>query len=199
MFGTGRAKRSWRDGWQAAVQLYAALASGQPPQPVFAPDLPAAGTVYMDAPLSYSRFYAMDVTYQPGAMVAVGSPGLVAGAAIGRLIGSTIGYARAASLSTRRWRGHRFARVVVNASTTWCEVSGRWLRFDHNTVVEYRLDADQSCILTFANVVPLRLSGPSAWCHAVLYAYLRYGAAWQTAPFLQPIRQAAQQLVTAPH
>jgi hypothetical protein len=37
----------------------------------------------------YSRFYAMDVTYRPGSLVAVGSPGFVAGAAIGRLIGTT--------------------------------------------------------------------------------------------------------------
>jgi len=186
-------------GWQQAVQLYAALAGGQQPQAVFAPDLVAAGTVYMDVPFRYSRFYAMDVTYQPGAMFAVGSPGVVAGAAIGRLIGTSIGYLRAASLSRRQWRGHRIARVVITATATWCEVGGRWLRFDHTSVMEYRLNADQSCILTFCDAVPMRLHGPSAWCHAVLFAYLRYGAgAWQRAPFLHPLRQAGQQLHNAP-
>ena len=184
-------------GWHQAVQLYAALAGGQQPPAVFAPDLPAAGTVYMDVPFSYSRFYGMDVTYEPGGMVAVGSPGFVAGAAVGRLIGTSIGYARAASLSRRQWRRHRPARVVVTATTTWCVLGGRWLRFDHDTVVEYRLGADQSCILTFPDVVPVRLHGPSAWCHAVLFAYLRYGAAWQSAPFLHPVRHAAQQLTNA--
>ena len=53
-----------------------------------------------------------------------------------------------------------------------------------------RQSADQSCILTFADIEPLRLHGPSVWCHAVLFAYLRYGPAWQTAPFLHPLRQA---------
>jgi len=184
-------------GWHAAVQLYAALADGQPPPAVFAPDLPDVGVVYMDVPLRYSRFYRMDVTYQPGGMVAVGSPGFVAGAAVGRLIGTSIGYARAASLCRRQWRGHRVARVVVTATTTWCQVSGRWLRFDHDSVVEYRLGADQSCVLTFADVMPVRLHGPSAWCHAVLYAHLRYGpTAWQTAPFLWPLRHAAQRVPT---
>jgi len=185
-------------GWRQAVQLYAALAGGQQPPAVLAPDLPAAGTVYMDVPMRYSRFYRMDVTYRPGGMLAVGSPGFVAGAAIGRLIGTSIGYARAASLSRRQWRGHRVARVVVTATATWCQVGGRWLRFDHHSVVAYRLGADHSCMLSFADVVPVRLHGPSAWCHAVLFAYLRYGAAdWQAAPFLLPIRQAAQQVPAA--
>jgi hypothetical protein len=152
-------------GWLEAVQLYAALANGQQPQTMFAPDLRITDAVYMDAPLRYSRFYAVDVTYQPGGLVAVGSPGF-----------------------------------VVTATTTWCEVSGRWLAFDHTSVVEYRLGADQSCVLTFPDVVPVRLHGPSAWCHAVLFAYLRYGPwAWQSAPFLHPVRQAAQQLTNASH
>jgi hypothetical protein len=122
-----------RGGWQQAVHLYAALASGQHPPVVYAPDLPNAGIVYMDVPFRYSRFFAVDVAYQPGAMLAVGPPGFVAGAAIGRLIGTSIGYARAASLSRRQWRGHHIARVVVSATTTWCQVGGRWLRFDHTT------------------------------------------------------------------
>jgi hypothetical protein len=185
-YGVGRlrpAGRAYRTqdhghgGFQQAVQLYALLAGGQQPPKVFAPDLPDAGTVYMDVPMRYSRFYRMDVTYQPGGMVAVGSPGFVAGAAIGRLIGTSVGYARAASLSRRQWRGHRLARVVVTATATWCQIGGRWLRFDHDTVVEYRLGADGACVLTFADVVPVRLHGPSAWCHAVLYAYLRTGRA----------------------
>lgn len=185
-------------GWLEAVQLYAALAGGQQPQTVFAPDLRITDGVYMDAQLRYSRYYAVNVTYQPGGLVAVGSPGFVAGAAIGRLIGTSIGYARAASLSRRHWRGHRPARVVVTATTTWCQVSGRWLAFDHTSVVDYQLVADNCCILTFPDVVPMRLHGPSAWGHAVLFAYLRYGPrAWQSAPFLHPVRQAVQQLTNA--
>jgi hypothetical protein len=192
-------RQARQGGWRQAVWLYAALASGQQPPAVFAPDLLAAGTVYLDVPLRYSRCCATDVTYQPGTMFVVGSPGVVAGAAIGRLIGTSIGHLRAASLSRRQWRGHRIARVVVTATATWCEVGGRWLRFDHNAVMEYRMGADQSCILTFGDAVPLRLYGPSAWCHAVLFAYLRYAApGWQTAPFLHPLRQAAQQLLNAP-
>jgi hypothetical protein len=188
-------------GWWEALRLYAALASGAQPPPVYVPDLPPGDTFYMDVPFGYSRFYRMSVAYQPGGMVAVGSPGLVAGAAIGRLIGTSIGYARAASLSRRRWRGHRPSRVVVTSTATWCTVDGQWLRFDHDTVIDYRVTAEPACILAFADVVPMRLHGPSAWCHAVLFAYLRHGpGAWQAAPFLLPLRQAAGRLAgSAPH
>jgi hypothetical protein len=191
-------ERARRGGWQEAVRLYAALAGGQPPPQVLAPDLRDAGTVYMDVPLRFSRYYRMDVRYQPGGMIAVGSPSFVAGAMIGRSIGASIGYLRAAGLSRFQWRGHHVVRVVVTATATWCQVQGRWLAFDHTAVLDYRLGPDQSCVLTFGDIVPLRLHGPSVWCHAVLYAYLRYGAgAWLDAAFLYPLRQAAQQFATA--
>lgn len=176
-------KRTRHGGRHDAVQLYNALAHGQPLPTVLAPDF-AGGPVHMDVPFTYSRYFAMDVRYQPGGLVAVGSPGVVAGAAIGHLIGSAVGYARAASLSRPQWRGHRVARVVVTATSTWCAVAGRWLCFDHHAVTNYQL-SDDSCILTFDQTPPLRLDGPSAWCHAVLYAYLRHGPAWQNAPFLR--------------
>jgi hypothetical protein len=185
-------------GWQQAVQLYQTLAAGQQPPTVYAPDLPGAGTVYMDVPFRFARWFGADVTYQPGGMVAVGSPGFVAGAAVGRLIGTSIGYARAASLSRRQWRGHDLARVVVDTTATWCQVRGRWLRYDHSAVAGYQMVGDQSCVLTFEAIDPLRLYGPSAWCHAVLFAYLRYGPAWQSAPFLHPVRQAATQIAAVP-
>ena len=87
---------------------------------------------------------------------------------------------------------------MVDASATWCQVRGRWLRYDHTAVAGYQMAGDQSCVLTFEAIDPLRLYGPSAWCHAVLFAYLRYGPAWPIAPFLQPVRLAAQHVPTVP-
>jgi hypothetical protein len=55
-------------------------------------------------------------------------------------------------------------------------------------------------VLTFADVEPLQLAGPSAWCHAVLFAYHRYGAEeWHRAEFLTPVGAATHQLGTAAH
>jgi hypothetical protein len=186
-----------RAAWQQAVHLYASLAAGQPPPRVLAPDLPPGGGFFMDGPFRFSRYFGMDVAYEPGGMVAVGSPGFVAGAAIGRLIGTSIGCVRAASASRPQWRGHYLARVVMTDSATWCGVIGRWLCFDHASVVRYELGDQPASILRFAGLDPVRLLGPSAWCHAVLFAYLRFGGgAWQQAPFLHAIRQAALQAAT---
>ncbi len=186
-------------GWQQALHLYITLANGHQPPAIYAPDVLVADTVYMDIPLSYSRFYTMNVTYRPGGFFAYGSPGLVAGATIGHLIGTSIGHARAARLSGHQWREHHLARVVVTATTTWCVVDGRWLHFDHEAVMQYQLTADQSCVLTFSDTDPLRLHGPSVWCHAVLFAYLRYGAdSWQNAPFPIPLREAARHIGRVP-
>jgi hypothetical protein len=85
-----------RGGWLEAVQLYQALSSGQPPPMVYAPDLPGVGTVHMDVPFRFSRWFGLHATYRPGGMVAVGPPSFVAGAAVGRLIGTSVGYTRAA-------------------------------------------------------------------------------------------------------
>jgi hypothetical protein len=169
------------------------LTSGKQPPAVIAPDL-MVGTVYMDVPLRYARFYGLHDTYRPhGGFLVVGPAPVVAGAVLGHSIGASIGYLRAASRRKRRWWGHDLARVVVTATTTWCQVQGVWLRFDHSGVVGYRVDTDRSCVLAFAgDVAPLRLYGRAAWCHAVFFAYLRCGPTWPTAPFLDPIRRAAQ-------
>jgi hypothetical protein len=177
-------------GWHTAVQLYTALAAGRPLPHIVAPGFLSAEPVYLDVPLTYARYYGMNVTYQPGATVAVGSPAFIAGAAIGSLIGNSAGHAHAANLSRTRWREHRTVRVVVTTSATWCCVDGRWLAFDHAAVREYHLNG-AACMLDFADVEPLMLAGPSAACHTVIFAYVSGGTAWRQMPFLHTITAAA--------
>jgi hypothetical protein len=183
-------------GWHTAVQLCTALAAGRPLPHVVAPGFLNTEPVYLDVPFMYARFYGINVTFQPGASVAIGSPAFVAAAAIGDLIGNSAGRARAANLSRTQWREHRTVRVVVTASATWCCVDGRWLAFDHAAVMEYHLNG-AACILGFAEVEPLMLAGPSAACHAVIFAYLSGGASWQQMPFLHAITAAASASVVA--
>jgi hypothetical protein len=178
-------------GWQAAVDLYVRLATGQEPVTVTAPGVLLPGPIHMDAVLTYSRFYGMDVTYGQTSTVAFGSPAFVAGSLLADVVGNSVARSRATNLARAQWREHQQTRVVLTGSTTWCAVNGQWLAFDHDAVVEYLLDGP-SAILTFAGVEPLRLYGPAVWCHAVLFAYARHDAEhWQQAPYLQPIRQAA--------
>ncbi|MEV4755333.1 hypothetical protein AB0J86_09500 [Micromonospora sp. NPDC049559] len=179
-----------RQGWQEAIHLYQRLARGEGPPSVIAPGFLGPGAIHMDAPLLYSRFYGTTVTYGQSWTYAYGSPAVVTGALIGNVIGNSIAKTRAANLARPQWREFAYARVVVTPLTTWCCIDGRWLAFDHEAALEYVIDGP-ACILTFAGVEPLRLSGPSAWCHAVLYAYCRYGpSGWQQAPFLHPLREA---------
>jgi hypothetical protein len=177
-------------GWQEALQLFQRLAGGQSPPAVLAPDFLTSGSVFMDAPLLYSRFYGTTVTYGHNSIYTYGSPVVVTGALIGNFIGNTVARTRARNLARPQWREFSEVRVVVTPTTTWCQVRGRWLAFEHAAVMEYTLTGP-NCVMTFADTEPLRLSGPSAWCHAVMFAYARYGAQhWQDAPMLDPLRRA---------
>ena len=186
-----------QEGWRSAVNLYAALVAGQPPQQVLAPGFFTTEPLHLDTTMTYARYYGMDVTFQPGATFPLGSPGFVAGAAIGNLIGNSIGRSQAAETARTQWREHRTVRVVVTARTTWCCVDGRWLSFDHSAVMEYHLNGPH-CVMTFAGVEPLGLAGPAAAVHAVLFAYLRGGHGWQHAPFLHPVAADAARLQDFP-
>ncbi|MFS8480237.1 MAG: hypothetical protein FWJ93_15000 [Micromonosporaceae bacterium] len=187
-----------QQGWEAALSLYRGLVAGRPLRPVMAPGFLADETVFMDASLMYSRFYGMNVTYQQSSTFAVGAPSFVIGAMLGNALGNSVAASRAASMARAQWREHRQTRVVVTKSATWCNVDGTWRVFYHHAVLGYVMDGPSS-VLTFADIEPLRLAGPSAWCHAVLFTYLRYGAAGlRDAPFLQPVRAAASAVPLVP-
>ncbi|BAL87756.1 hypothetical protein AMIS_25360 [Actinoplanes missouriensis 431] len=195
-YGIGRAlpvpqiMKAHQLGWESAVNAYTALSRGLPPQQVLAGGFVSPEPVYLDTVMGYARYYGMNVTFQPGFTVAVGSPGFVAGAAIGNLVSNSLARSRAAAMAQTQWREHRTVRVIVTASTTWCCIDGRWLRFDHAAVMEYYLE-NASCVMTFPGTEPLMLTGPPAALHAVLFAYLRGGPTWQYQPFLHPIAASA--------
>ncbi|MGC4851815.1 hypothetical protein ACLQ24_00095 [Micromonospora sp. DT4] len=128
------------------------------------------------------------VTYTQTSALAFGSAAFVTGALIANAVGNLSAKSRAERLARPQWREHQLARVVLTPTKTWCYASGRWLSFDHAAVMEYHLD-HHGVVLLFADSEPLRLTGPAAWVHAVLFAYFRFGAqALATATFLLPIR-----------
>lgn len=181
--------RAAEEGFQAAVSLYGILAAGHRPLPVVSPFVGGA-PAFLDATFGYARYYGMDVSYTTGGRFAYGSPGFVAGTMLAGMAADAATAARARRMAQAQWREHTASHVVVTATTTWCEISGRWLRFDHDAVMEY-LPAADSLIMTFADTEPVRLVGSGALCHAVLFAYLRFGEpAWRSAPFLGPIAAA---------
>ncbi|MFY1702881.1 hypothetical protein ACN28G_14225 [Micromonospora sp. WMMA1923] len=153
------------------------------PPPGFLIDEP----VHLDARLHYARHYGTTVTYQQTSALAFGSAAFVTGALLANAIGNSNARSRAARLASPQWRDHELTRVVVTPTRTWCYSYGRWLAFHHTGVLEYHLDP-HGVVLLFADTEPLRLTGPAAWLHAVLFAYFRSGAsALTTATFLLPI------------
>jgi hypothetical protein len=180
-------------GWREATDLYGWLAGGNPPPVVPAPPFLGAEPVHLSTGFLFARFHSADVTYSTGSVLAVGSRAYVTGAMVGNLIGNVAARSRAANQARAQWRGNTAVSVVLTPTATWCRVEGRWLQFHHAGVVEYLVDtAGPACVLTFVDANPLRLTGPYAWCHAVLFAYFRHGPqAWRDAPYLRPLRDAA--------
>ncbi|MFY1618762.1 hypothetical protein [Micromonospora sp. WMMD736] len=193
-YGTGRLLKppaidtSWADGRDAARRTLEFLALGGQPGPVSTPGFLIEEPVHLDAQLHYARHYSTTVTYQQTSALAFGSAAFVTGALLANAVGNSSVRSRAERLARPQWREHQLTRVVLTPTRTWCHSSGRWLSFDHAAVMEYHLDA-HGVVLLFADSEPLRLTGPAAWLHAVLFAYFRFGApALTTATFLMPVR-----------
>jgi hypothetical protein len=185
--------QSWRD----ALGLYVRLVDGGPPPVTPTPPFLGKHPVHLDATFGYARFYSTTASHSGGAVVAVGSRALMAGALIGTVVGNAMARSRARRIAQAQWREHTTVRVVVTATTTWCCVEGKWLHFDHTAVADYAIDPQgPAVVMTFVGVAPLRLTGPEAWYHAVLFAYFRYGQqALQQTPFLHPLAAESREHV----
>ncbi|SCE66474.1 hypothetical protein GA0074695_0144 [Micromonospora viridifaciens] len=190
---------SWADGRDAARRTLEFLAKGGQPGTVPTPGFLTEEPVHLDARLHYARHYGTVVTYHQTSALAFGSAAFVTGALLANAVGNSNARSRAERLARPQWRDHELTRVVLTPTRTWCYSFGRWLSFDHAAVMEYHLDP-HGVVLLFADTEPLRLTGPAAWLHAVLFAYFRFGVpALTTAAFLVPIRatHSAQQPATA--
>ncbi|MCI4066103.1 hypothetical protein MRQ36_27570 [Micromonospora sp. R77] len=190
---------AWTEGRDAARRTLEFLSLGGQPGAVPAPGFLTEESVHLDARLHYARHYGSEVTYTQTSAMAFGSVAFVTGALVANAIGNSSARSRAERLARPQWREHQVTRVVLTPTRTWCYSFGRWLSFDHAAVMGYHLES-QGVVLLFADTEPLRLTGPAAWLHAVLFAYFRFGAsALPTAPFLLPIRatHTAQQPAAA--
>jgi len=103
---------------------------------------------------------------------------------------------RAAAWAAPQWRDHAPARVLVTQTATWCQVHGAWQSFAHTDLTRYWLHPDtttdthtDAVVLESGQWAPRALTGPAAWTHAVLLAYLHpMGEDWRDAPWLGPVR-----------
>ncbi|MGC4895539.1 hypothetical protein [Micromonospora sp. DT31] len=189
---------TWADGCDAARRTLDFLSAGGEPDAVPAQGFLTDESVHLDARLHYARHYGSAVTYTQTSTVAFGSTAFVTGALVANAIGNSSARSRAERMARPQWREHQLARVVLTPTRTWCQTGGRWLSFHHSGVLEYHLD-QHGVVLVFGDTEPLRLTGPTAWVHAVLFAYFRFGAsALPTTAFLLPIRALPTPASTPP-
>jgi len=173
-----------------AAALYTALAAGGTPPVVPVPDQAGLGPVYLDAPITIAAFYGVDVVeaeplwwpvplaYPAAAWVNA----WLARAHIRRLA------ERAHAAAAPQWRDHVPGRLLVSDHATWCQVRGGWQAYPHAALTGYWLDGD-TAILDSPHWAPRALTGPAAWTHAVLLAWLRPPAPdWRDAAWLTSVR-----------
>jgi len=180
----------WRGAWSSATHLYAHLANGGTPQPVFTPvRLQPGETSFCDLTVMYSRFYGMDVSYQQNSGFFFGSPLFVAAGLAANAVGNSMARNRAAAMAAPQWREHCLARTVVTDRRTMCFTGQQWLSFDHDAVVEFTADPPQGvCFLNFSSSEPLCLAGFSTPWLSVLLCYFLYGAtSLGQLPYLRPL------------
>ncbi|TDD69159.1 hypothetical protein E1293_36210 [Actinomadura darangshiensis] len=116
---------------------------------------------YAELPLEYSRFYAMDVSYEQHSVVAFGSAGFLLGALAVNAAGNAIARNRAQALAAAQWREHQVARVFLTSERLMIVAHAGALSFWHEGLSEFFPAPDQfQLLLTFPDCEPVQLRGP---------------------------------------
>ncbi|MCM0675254.1 hypothetical protein NCC78_11235 [Micromonospora phytophila] len=150
-----------------AARLYDHVVSGGELQPVFTSvRLDANESAYADDLMEYSRYYALD-GYLHQEPVSYLSPM--------DLIGSAIRNRARREAAEGQWRDTHVTRVVLTNLRLLVFLEGRWLSYWHNAIVQLLPAPVEFCLhLTFHELPPLRLRGPTAASMAVALASLLY-------------------------
>lgn len=175
--------------WGAGRELAGQLVQGVPP-----PALTLWGLVllpgevaYLDVPVFYSRFCALDplpvtpgrsVYYLGGRGDGAASGGLVV-AATASLIAETVELSRARDGTRTRWRGHQHTRAVVTDRRLLVLWHGRWLPYTYSQVLGFYPDLEHGQVrLEFRGAcAPVRLQGSAVPSIAAVLCWALHGPA----------------------
>lgn len=166
-----------QQGLMAGGDLFRYVVSGGElePLPYVSVRMRSGEDAYADVPVEYSRFYAMDVSYDHHSVVAFGSAGCILGALAVNAAGNAIARNRALALGAAQWREHQIARVVLTNERMLILTRLRPLSFWHDDLAEFLPDPDVfRLLLTFPDCEPVQLRGPAVPWLAVAMARLIY-------------------------
>lgn len=124
----------------------------------------------------YDRYYGRDATYQRANGFLLGSPVFIlAGLAYTGL--TNVSRRRAAEQeAASQWRDRQPTRVVVTNHRLVCLLGGQWLSYHYAAMNAVYPEAEaRTLVCGFANIAPLRLSGPDAPILAVMTVFATHG------------------------
>jgi hypothetical protein len=133
----------------------------------------------------------MDVTYGQSSTFIIGSPLLMAAGLIGSAVGNAYTRNKAANMAQAQWRPQGSVRTILTNQRILCDVTGQWLDFWHEGIVELLADLPQWMVVTRYEVGdPLMLRGPLAPWYTVAMTYIAYGRQGLASPWLARIAHA---------
>lgn len=178
-----RVAQAW---WGAGRELTRQLVAGVPPPPltlwglVLAPEEVA----YLEVPVFYSRFCALDPVPVTGGRSVYylggrggGGSGAMLVAATTSLLVESVELSRARDGARTRWRGHQHTRAVVTDRRLLVLWHGRWLPYAYSQVIGFYPDLEHGQVrLEFPGAcAPIRLQGPAVPSIAALLCWALHG------------------------
>lgn len=156
-------QEGYRRGLDRAAVLRARLADGSHPALLDKPwdvMFEHSEVLLMDGPMAYARWYSSNAVYTHSPVIAVGRTSFVAGALVGKVIGSAIASGRTAAAARAMWREQQNVRVLVTDRRIMCHTVNGWLNFWYRDVKACHPDpANSTLVLEFAGYEPLQLHG----------------------------------------
>ncbi|MEN5073092.1 hypothetical protein ABE437_04690 [Isoptericola cucumis] len=148
--------------WEHAQVLRRQLVQGVVPPTLQTWDIVAnPGEVFfLDAPVTYSRYYGQDIAYTQTSGFYYGRPSFVLTGLAFDALSNRARRSAAAAQAAAQWREHQVARLLVSNHRLICHAGGRWLSFYFGGMTAVYPDAAQwALVAQFHDTEPLMLHG----------------------------------------
>lgn len=148
---------------------------------------------FCDVPISYARYYGMDVSYSQTSAFFYGRPSFVVAGLAATALSNAARRSAARNMARHQWREHCVSRLVVSNHRLIVQVRGQWLSFDYTAMTAvFPEPASWGLVCQFSGAEPLLLTGDHAPFVAVMTLYRTHGErALREHPGLAPLAVGA--------
>lgn len=145
-----------------ARRICAMLSNRQVPSAIAVWDVVALpGEVFFcRLPLSYARYYGMDVSYQTEGGAFLGHPVFVAAGIVATSVANNAARRSAEAQAREQWREWQVAPTLVSNRRILCQASGGWVEFPYESMSALYPDLEsRTLVIGFHQGMPLLLRG----------------------------------------